>query len=142
MKDYFENLILELKEMSNVIIISNNISKCEENYTFDLFEYYISDEIKYLYNHYKKFQVYWEEKTQKLRGFIDFIPYEKIIEEHKMMNEISGTIEEDFIENQDMVINDLKNWYPVFKFPNGDAFCYDRRNGKIAFLSMKYLIQV
>lgn len=62
-----------------------------------------------------------------------FVPYEEIVHENKNLCEIIEGIEDDLIEEQDVVINDLLHWYPIFKFPNGDAFCYDNRNGKIVF---------
>lgn len=49
------------------------------------------------------------------------------------MCELAESMDKDLIENQDAVINDLKHWYPIFSFANGDAFCYDKRNGKVVF---------
>lgn len=49
------------------------------------------------------------------------------------MCELAENMDDDLIENQDAVINDLKHWYPIFSFANGDAFCYDKRNGKVVF---------
>ena len=134
MKDYFMELRKKLNNKNSSIEITNiNILECKMDYTFDLFEYGISNETKYIYNHYKKFLLYWEENAKKLRGFVNFVPYERILSEYKEMCEIAESMEDDLIEDQDIVINDLKNWYPIFKFPNGDAFGYDKRNGKIVF---------
>lgn len=132
MIDYFKNFIQRINEKENIIILKSNILQCEEDYKFDLFGRDISDEIKYLYNHYSRFQVSWEENTHNVNGFIEFVPYNKIMDEHIELNEIAENLGS-LIEDQDIVINDLKNWYPIFKFPNGDAFCYEKRNGKVVF---------
>ena len=139
MENYFEKLINELDD-KNMIITSCNIVKCEMNHTFSIFKSQIDEKVKYLYNNYKEFQVNWEDSNKQFHGFVQFIPYDEILKEHKMLSEIAESAEEGLIEDQEMVTNDLKNWYPIFKFPNGDAFCYDKRDNKIVFLNMKYLI--
>lgn len=132
--DYFDDLVCKLNDANKDIkLIKSNIVKHKKNYLFDLFEFEISDKIKYLYNNYKVFLISWENDKEKLNGFIDFISYEEILNEHKVICNLAENIEKDLIEEQERVINDLKCWYPIFKFPNGDAFCYDNRNGKVVF---------
>ena len=134
MIDYFKLLINSLRrDDNNLEIVNISVLECEMVYTFDVFQHGVSDEVKYLYNHYKKFMLHWEEKNQKLDGYIHFVPYEDLRKEYEEMCELAESVEEDLIEDQVQVTNDLKNWYPVFKFPNGDAFCYDKRTGKIVF---------
>lgn len=134
MIDYFRELGDKISNQNNKIeIISSNILQDKMNHTFNLFKFGIAEETKFIYNNYKKFIVSWEENVQKLHGFVNFVPYEEILNEYRELCGIAENIEDDLIENQDIVINDLKNWYPIFKFPNEDAFCYDRRNGKIVF---------
>ena len=134
MIDYFKELCNKLKnEDSAIEIIRSDILECKMSYSFDLFEFGLSDEVKYIYNNYKRFLLCWEEKTQKLHALVDFIPYDEIREEHKLLCDLVEDMDKDIIENQDIVIDDLKNWYPIFRFSNGDAFCYDKRNGKIVF---------
>lgn len=31
------------------------------------------------------------------------------------------------------IVEDIMHWYPLFYFPNGDAFCLDIRNGTVVF---------
>ena len=134
MTDYFKELYNKLKsENSTIEILESNISECKMEHVFDLFEFGISDEGKYIYNNYKKFLLSWEEKTQDLYGLVDFVPYDEIRKEHELLCDLAEEMDEDLIENQDIVIDDLRNWYPVFRFSNEDAFCYDKRNGKIVF---------
>ena len=134
MIDYFMELKNKLSHgKSDVKIISSSILEQKMQHTFDLFEFGISDEMKYLYNNYKRFTLHWEDSIQRLNGFVDFVPYDKILEENKFICEIAKDMEADLIEEQDVVINDITHWYPIFKFPNGDAFCYDKRNGNVVF---------
>ena len=128
MIDYFEEFNKKLANKGcNIEIVKSIILKCKMNYSFELFEFGISEEMKYIYNNYKRYMLSWEEKAQKLSGYINFIPYENIL------CELAESMDKDLIENQDAVINDLKHWYPIFSFANGDAFCYDKRNGKVVF---------
>lgn len=133
MMDYFEELISKIEENIDINIIKRDIFKCNRNYNFELFTYGISEKAKYLYNNYGKFLLYWESNTFKINGFIDFVPYEQIFIDHLEMCEMLNKLEKDLIDEQDVVMNDIKNWYPIFRFPNGDTFCYDKRNGKIVF---------
>lgn len=133
MIDYFEELNKKLNKRCNIEIVKSNILKCKMNYSFELFEFGISEETKYIYNNYKRYMLSWEEKVQNICGFINFIPYESISRENKELCELAENMDDDVIENQDVVINDLKHWYPIFSFANGDAFCYDKRNGKVVF---------
>ena len=46
------------------------------------------------------------------------------------------------IEEQDTVVEDFTHWYPIFRFANGDAFCYDDRNGRIVYTNNRSLTNV
>lgn len=133
MRDYFNELVFKLNISKEITITQISIIQNEMHHTFKLFDIGISDEIKFIYNNYKKFLISWEENNRKFHGFVNFIPYNDILFEHKEMCEFAECMKDNLIENQEMIINDLNNWYPIFKFPNGDAFCYDKRNGKIVF---------
>ena len=132
MLDYFKSFMKTLDGITNIVIQKRNIIQQDKGYSFDLFEHDISDEVKYLYNHYSAFNISWEESSAKIGGWVEFIPYERIVEEHKELNEMAECVEKQ-TEEDTTVLNDLKNWYPLFRFPNGDAFCYDKRNGKVVF---------
>lgn len=133
MRDYFNELVFKLNNNKEITITQISIIQNEMHHTLELFDIGISDEIKYIYNNYKKFLISWEENNQRFHGFVNFIPYNDILFEHKEICELTESMKDNLIENQEMVINDLSNWYPIFKFPNGDAFCYDKRNGKVVF---------
>ncbi len=132
--DYFECALEKLDKWSEII----SVNKCEfilenHDYSFELFENRISQDVKTIYNKYNLLELSWESKINNDKGFVDLIPYSKIITEHeKLLSEIEN-IDEDIIEKQDKVINDIQHWYPVFLFPNGDKFCFDNRTGQIVF---------
>lgn len=132
--DYFKEIIEEIdSKKQDIEILDCDIQKCENDYNFELFKFGISDDVKKIYNSYKKFDLNWECRLHKIHGFVHFVPYEKILSEHVDLYESVSEIENDLIEEQDEVIEDISHWYPVFIFPNGDKFCYDDRNGKIVF---------
>lgn len=134
MFDYFKELRNRIvNASSNLEVINNAVLECKMDNTFDLFAFGISDRVKYIYNNYKKFVLSWQDKSKRLYGVVNFVPYEDLRKENMELREFSGNMEDGLIEDQEIVVNDLKYWYPIFKFPNGDAFCYDERTGKVVF---------
>ncbi len=111
MTDYFKELYNKLKsENSTIEILESNISECKMEHVFDLFEFGISDEVKYIYNNYKKFLLSWEEETQELYGLVDFIPYDEIRKEHEVFDSginLHGLVIADSIDSL------LENWSKV-----------------------------
>ncbi len=135
MIDYFKELKNKLNSKnSGITIIDSDIAACDKEHTFDIFAFGISEEVKYLYNHYKRFLINWEADTHSVNGYVDFVPYEQLRSEHELWCETAKDMEAGLIEEQDRVVEDFLHWYPVFRFANGDAFCYDDRNGRIVFL--------
>lgn len=135
MTDYFMELENRLnRENSGVTILDSRIVQCESEHRFDLFAFGISEEMKHIYNHYKQFLLSWKGDAGRLQGYVDFVPYEQLQKEHELWCEIAKDMETGLIEEQDTVVEDFTHWYPIFRFANGDAFCYDDRNGRIVFL--------
>lgn len=135
MTDYFMELENRLnRENSGVTILDSRIVQCESEHQFDLFAFGISEEAKYIYNHYKSFLLSWEDDAGTLQGYVEFVPYVQLRSEHEEWCEIAKDMEAGLIEEQDTVVEDFMHWYPIFRFANGDAFCYDDRNGRIVFL--------
>ena len=134
MNDFFKELEIKLScKENNIKIIKSDKITSKSNHSLNLFKFGISDSIKFIYNNYREFNLCWEEKALHLSGFVNFISYEKIFEEHKELCEISEMNKGNLTNDQIEAIEDIYHWYPIFKFPNGDAFCYDNRNGKIVF---------
>lgn len=91
------------------------------------------DECKKIYSKYSYIKVSWINSNNDC-GYLELLPYDKIISKHKELIDLS----EDFksysdSEETDLIVEDIKNWLPIFRFPNEDYFCIDNRNGKIVF---------
>lgn len=132
--DYFKNLIETTNKKSDVI----QVKKCEyllqnNDYSFDLFNHQLTENSKLLYNTYASFELYWQSSVTHMRGFVHFVPYPKLTDEHEKLCLAISEIDRDVIENQNKVIEDIRHWFPVFLFPNGDKFCFDDRTHQILF---------
>lgn len=68
MVDYFMELRNKLSNKDgNIEVIKSNVTECKMNYTFEFFEFGISDETKRIYNTYKEFLIYWKNSIQNCR---------------------------------------------------------------------------
>lgn len=91
----------------------------------------IDEKVKYVYEKYKTFDLVWF-KDGKYFGEINFVPYINLEKEHADLVSIMEDIYD--IELDDLKIyQSIINWYPIFYFANGDAFCVDKRDGSIRF---------
>ena len=129
MNNYFNNQ----KDYLNSNRFSSNIREkiglIELN---DILGHSINEDIKYIYQHYMEFDLLWSDKEGKYLGEIHFIPYQRLVDEHEnlvvIMNDCYDIEEDEF-----GITEDIYEWYPIFTFSNGDAFCLDNRNGKVVF---------
>lgn len=132
--DYFNEVVKKLHiKKQDIEILECDIQLYSNNYNFELFKFGLSDNLKDIYNSYEKFYLKWENRSSNIRGFVRFIPFERIFLEHRELKELVNELDNDLIDEQDEVIEDISHWYPIFIFPNGDKFCYDDRDGKIVF---------
>lgn len=139
MKDYFENLLDQLSKRS-VDVVKKDIL-IEEQVIGSFFEpYSVREDILQLYRRYQKFTLSWFSSIEKYQGYpgetysgyIEFIPYGLLEENHEELIEIMHEVY-DVNEDELQIRSDIENWYPIFRFPNGDYFCLDGRNGEIVF---------
>lgn len=134
MQNYFDVLLEQLESISSITIYKKHIKKEKINCgDFSVFGNEISEKIKYVYQNYSEFCVYWEDKISKQNGTIIWIPYFELEKRHMDLVETSIECYNPEIENIEMICNDIKKWYPLFEFPNGDAFCLDQSSGKVVF---------
>lgn len=74
------------------------------------------------------------------RGYFHLLSPDEIMTAYKEMLEMvqegkNDTFELESNEGLQALVTDWDGWIPIFKFPNGDAFCIDSRNGNsIVFL--------
>ena len=89
-------------------------------------------EVKKLYETYEEFTLSWYDRQNKYVGYLSFVGYDRLLDEHENIVEIMNECYE--AESDDLEIaDDINHWYPVILFGNGDAFCLDTRNGMIVF---------
>lgn len=126
MVDYFKELKEYLKGRYTIknykeILYHNNIE--------NLLGFDINEDVKYIYNRYKIFDMAWF-KDNKYIGEIFFVPCENFQLEH---DELVGIMEDcyDVMSDEYGIVQDIINWYPLFQFKYGDAFCLDIRNGNV-----------
>ena len=126
--DYFEEIYEYVKSNFNVRCYQTR--KCELTVQ-DIQGFKVNDKVKALYQTYDQFELSWA-NGEKYVGSIRFVPYKEIENKHKELIEIFNECSE-WMDNPDSVKDDIYNWYPVFEFPNGDAFCLDIRDGSVKF---------
>lgn len=92
----------------------------------------VNEDVRNVYENFEELEMAWFNSSGRLIGEIDFVAYKELTSANEELIEImneSYDIETDEFDVKD----DIMNWYPVFRFANGDAFCVDIRNGHIVF---------
>ncbi len=131
--DFFEKLY---EYVSKIYTVTNfKKSKCEL-VVQDFHGILIGDKIKELYQTYDIFELSWT-KGEKYIGSVSFVPYKEIENKHEELLEIFDECSE-WMDDSEYIKNDIDNWFPVFEFPNGDAFCLDIRDGAVKFYEHDY----
>ncbi|MBE5872316.1 MAG: hypothetical protein E7294_13850 [Lachnospiraceae bacterium] len=127
MIDYFSEQIEFIK--SNYLISNNIIKNCKTALT-NVLGFTIDENVKYIYEHYDEFILSWFSNEGKYIGEIQFVPFRRLMQEHdnlvEIMTECYDTELDEF-----SVVKDISDWYPIFQFTNGDAFCLDLRDGHV-----------
>ncbi|MBO4863451.1 MAG: hypothetical protein J5517_03745 [Eubacterium sp.] len=124
--NYFGNLIEYLKENYEIDTFKQSLCDMEVD---NIIGIEIDDNVKNIYEHYKLFNLVWF-KEGKYWGEINYVPYEDLDKEHEELVEIMKEIYDTNGDKYELV-SDIMNWYPLFYFGNGDAFCLDKRNGNV-----------
>ncbi len=128
--DYFKNLKINLQEKCRVKLEKEKLYKISVE---TVLGYEVNDDVKYIYSHYESFQMCWFNKdNDKYMGEISFVPYKRLEIEHNELVEIMKEMAE-YDDLDEGVVQNIMNFYPLFYFPNGDAFCLDIRDGSIRF---------
>lgn len=85
-----------------------------------------------IYSKYKKIKISWKSKENS--GYFELLSKKEILSKQEELIELSKEfIDDDAIDDIDIIAEDLRNWLPIFRFPNDDMFCIDRRNNKVVF---------
>lgn len=133
MKDYFEQVIEELKKDVNFEIQTCIMEKGNINSNIYLLGDEVKKEVIDIYEKYKKVKIVWKHLPSKGYGEIDFVSLDDIEKEHRELIDIMQELYQ-YIENdKEKIKEDIESWFPVFRFSNGDMFCIDSKNGNIVF---------
>lgn len=129
MKDYFT--ILKDYVKNNYLIVKES-EKLTNIKVIDVFGSELDNNVRFIYEHYSTFRLLWSNKENKYIGTVDFVSYEQLNFAH---DELVSVMNEcyDINEDEEQIVQDILNWYPLFWFTNGDAFCLDIRNGTVVF---------
>ena len=91
----------------------------------------VDEKVKYVYENYKIFDLVWF-KDGKYFGEVNFVPYIDLEKKHADLVAIMEDIYDKELDDLN-IYQSIINWYPLFYFANGDAFCVDKRDGSIRF---------
>lgn len=85
-----------------------------------------------IYSKYKKIKISW--KSKENNGYFELLSKKEILSKQEELIELTKEfIDDDTIDDIDTIAEDLRNWLPIFRFPNDDMFCIDRRYNKVVF---------
>lgn len=111
-----------------------NNEKCDFNDLENEIGFKFKENIKEVYSRYKSINLSWEIEETRERGYFNLIPCDNLYSYYKEQVEISEElIGDDEREDLECILEDVRNWIPFCTFPNGDAFCIERRNSKVVF---------
>lgn len=136
--EIIENRFKYIRESSKIdtlqYVLELNDKKCNFSDMESKLGIRLSDGIKEIYSKYKRIKIVWEIQQTRERGYFELIPFERLYSSYKELIELSKEfVDDDRIENINSIIEDIRSWIPIIIFPNGDAFCIDKRSDKIVF---------
>ena len=133
-----ENTCGFINQCNKIQVLRYDIQLNNEKYDFNDLEnkigFKFKENIKEIYSRYKSINLTWEIEETRERGYFNLIPCDHLYSYYKEQVEISKEfIGYDEIEDLECILEDIKSWIPFCTFPNGDAFCIDKRNSKVVF---------
>lgn len=130
MRDYFSDVKEYLNSYYKLTIKSEKKETLVINSVLHNFS--LSESVKYIYEHYKAFEAVWHDANNKYMGSINFVPDICLEKDHDELIDIMDECYDAELDELN-IVEDIRHWYPLFYFPNGDAFCLDIRNGTVVF---------
>lgn len=130
MRDYFNDVKEYLNCHYKLTVKNEKQEKMGINSVLDNLS--LDESTKYIYEHYKAFEAVWYDANNRYVGSINFVPDICLDKEHEELIDIMNECY-DIDLDELSIVEDIRNWYPLFYFPNGDAFCLDIRNGTVVF---------
>lgn len=94
----------------------------------------LNSSLEKVYSKYKKLKISWECKYSNDNGYLELLNYkESFFKQEELLELTKNFIEDDSTVGIDIISEDIRNWLPIFRFPNDDMFCIDKRNEKVVF---------
>lgn len=133
-----ENTCGFINQCNEIQVLRCDIQLNNEKYDFNDLEnkigFKFKENIKKIYSKYKSINLTWEIEETRERGCFNLISCDNLYSYYKEQVEMSEEfIGEDETEDLQCILEDIRNWIPFCTFPNGDAFCIDKRNSKVVF---------
>jgi len=121
MRDYFS----DVKEYLNSHYKLTVKNEKKENLVINsvLNNFSLNESTKYIYEHYKLFEVVWHDENNRYMGAINFVSDSGLEKEHEELMEIMDECYDTDLDELE-IVEDIMHWYPLFHFPNGDAFVW------------------
>lgn len=94
----------------------------------------LNEEMTELYSSFSDIDLQWSFKSDKsYYGAFTMIPLLKSLELHKniIQNYYDAVEYAEHCHDPEAVLKEIENYYPLFTFNNGNAFCIDKRNCSI-----------
>lgn len=111
-----------------------NNEECDFNDLENKIGFKFKESIKEIYAKYKSINLTWKIEETGESGCFNLIPFDRIYPYYKEQVEISKKLRENHeLEDIEYILEDIRNWIPFCTFPNGDAFCIDKRSSKVVF---------
>ncbi|MBO5087695.1 MAG: SMI1/KNR4 family protein [Lachnospiraceae bacterium] len=133
MMDYFEALIENLNNNNEYEIQTCVIVRGEFQNSDFLLQLKADKDVLEIYEKYKRVKIIWKHIPSGDYGEVDFVALDEIEKEHNSLVNIMHELYQ-YIENdKEQIKTDVENWFPIFRFSNGDMFCVDSRNGHVVF---------
>ena len=130
MRDYFSDVKEYLNSHYKLTVKNEKKENLVINSVLNIFS--LNESTKYIYEHYKLFEVVWHDENNRYMGAINFVSDSGLEKEHEELMEIMDECYDTDLDELE-IVEDIMHWYPLFHFPNGDAFCLDIRNGTVVF---------
>lgn len=131
LEDVIEETINKIKTIENIQI---NSMYLEEQKEIMKGQHDFNSSLEKLYSKYKKIKISWECKDNNDNGYFELLSNKEVFSKQEELVELTKEfIGDGTIEDIDIIAEDIRNWLPIFRFPNDDMFCIDKRNDKIVF---------
>lgn len=135
--------VKEIVENNNFEISKMDFNKIESKIGFNIINNFetesrieLGQNAKEMYSNYYEIDFQWSVRSNRnYYGAFTMLPLKQSLEYHDdlIRNYYDAVDYSVDYENPITVLEEIKNYYPIFSFCDGNAFCLDKRNSHIVF---------